>query len=252
MQHTIEEIRTDYVDDLNLRHVDIYFENREDGETAAVFDQDTGKTIWLKNDWRLDERVSAAVLDMQEEYKKTRAVFADLAAVVALAAEINRLNTSLQEAVSNNRHKIVEALKELTVGGKDIVLQRGVIHDNAWQEAFIVSVGLYVVWNDGGEGHILFWDELEVLPGILEQIITDPAIFDKACEPQGPDFPRLGGGECVHPARKSDKFIAEWIKANEGQIRLEHEMGTIECLFVAFPDVNRKALTDILEETITL
>lgn len=73
MERTIEEIRTDYVDDQNLRHIDLYFVETEQGETVALFDQDTGKTIWIKNnEWRWNKRVSAAVLDIQEEYRKPK------------------------------------------------------------------------------------------------------------------------------------------------------------------------------------
>jgi len=48
---TIKELRTDYVDEDNLRHLDAYFtkNDNENGKTVAVVDQDSGKVIFFDN-----------------------------------------------------------------------------------------------------------------------------------------------------------------------------------------------------------
>ena len=45
--------------------------------------------------------------------------------------------------------------------------------------------------------------------------------------------------------------IADWVRANESQILLEHVMENVTCHFDQFPNVSKKILNEILNETIT-
>lgn len=59
----ILDIRTDYVDDQNLQHIDCWFteDDNEQGKTVAVVDLDTKKIIFFDNGYRLNEKVKEAI-----------------------------------------------------------------------------------------------------------------------------------------------------------------------------------------------
>jgi hypothetical protein len=59
----IADIRTDYVDDQNLQHIDCWFteDDNEQGKTVAVVDLDTKKIIFFDNGYRLNEKVKEAI-----------------------------------------------------------------------------------------------------------------------------------------------------------------------------------------------
>jgi hypothetical protein len=59
----IAEIRTDYIDDQNLQHIDCWFtdDDNEEGKTVAVVDLDTKKIIFFDNGYRLNEKVKEAI-----------------------------------------------------------------------------------------------------------------------------------------------------------------------------------------------
>jgi len=60
---TITELRTDYIDDDNLQHIDCWFSENDDeeGKTVAVVDLDTKKVIFFDNRYRADEKVKKAI-----------------------------------------------------------------------------------------------------------------------------------------------------------------------------------------------
>ena len=59
----IADIRTDYVDDQNLQHIDCWFteDDNEQCKTVAVVDLDTRKIIFFDNGYRLNEKVKEAI-----------------------------------------------------------------------------------------------------------------------------------------------------------------------------------------------
>ena len=63
----IEEIFTNYVCDQNLRHIDVYFTDTEEGKTVAVICLDTHKVIWRDRDFFTDEAVKEAIAEVLKE-----------------------------------------------------------------------------------------------------------------------------------------------------------------------------------------
>ena len=65
----ITELRTDFIDDQNLRHVDCWFDNNDDseGRTIAVVDLDTKKVIFFDNRYRMDSTVKLAIEDILKD-----------------------------------------------------------------------------------------------------------------------------------------------------------------------------------------
>tara|TARA_R110000772_G_scaffold6250_7_gene21948 strand:- start:188 stop:403 length:216 start_codon:yes stop_codon:yes gene_type:complete len=63
------EIITDYVDENNYQHIDCYFtdDENEEGKTVAIVSQDTGKEFFLDNMYYSNERVQAAIKEVQAE-----------------------------------------------------------------------------------------------------------------------------------------------------------------------------------------
>ena len=63
----IKEIRTDYICDQNLQHIDAYFDEDEnsEGKTIAVVCLDTGKDIFFDNRYRMDEGIKEAIKEIK-------------------------------------------------------------------------------------------------------------------------------------------------------------------------------------------
>ncbi len=66
---TIREIRTDYIDDENVQHVDIWFsdDDNAEGKTVAVVCLDTLKVFFYDNDYRINTRVKEAIKEIIAE-----------------------------------------------------------------------------------------------------------------------------------------------------------------------------------------
>jgi len=65
----ITEVRNDFIDDLNLHHIDVW-ENEDEndsGRTAVVVDRDTGKVIWFDNRLRGNDMIKASVQEVLDE-----------------------------------------------------------------------------------------------------------------------------------------------------------------------------------------
>jgi hypothetical protein len=64
--NTPKEIRTDFIDDQNLQHIDCWFteDDNEEGKTVAVVDLDSKKVIFFDNAYRFDEGVKSAIKDI--------------------------------------------------------------------------------------------------------------------------------------------------------------------------------------------
>lgn len=62
----IKELRTDFIDDNNLQHVDAWFDNDEnsEGKTIAVVCRDTKKVIYFDNYYRAVSKVGAVILEI--------------------------------------------------------------------------------------------------------------------------------------------------------------------------------------------
>jgi len=67
MQNEIEEIRTDFVDDQNLKYIDCFFKGTEEGKTIAVVDLDTNKVIFFDNFFRLNSRVLKEIDNIRDK-----------------------------------------------------------------------------------------------------------------------------------------------------------------------------------------
>ena len=60
------EIRTDYIDDQNLQHIDCWFtdDNSEEGRTVAVLDLDTQKVIFFDNRFRASKKIQKVISEI--------------------------------------------------------------------------------------------------------------------------------------------------------------------------------------------
>ena len=67
----ISEIRTDYIDDDNLQHIDCWFtdNDNEEGKTIAVVDLDTNKVIFFDNRYRLNQEIKIAINEVLNNNK---------------------------------------------------------------------------------------------------------------------------------------------------------------------------------------
>jgi hypothetical protein len=70
----ITELRSDYIDDENLLHIDCWFDNSDnsEGTTVALIDLDTNKVIFLDNLFRLDEKVKEAIAEVLSEKRLSK------------------------------------------------------------------------------------------------------------------------------------------------------------------------------------
>ena len=72
MKKQIEEIKTDFIDDDNLQHIDVYVRGSEEGEVAGVVCLDTGKEIIFNNGWRVYPEVMDAINEVKKNASKYR------------------------------------------------------------------------------------------------------------------------------------------------------------------------------------
>ncbi len=61
MSQQIESIKTDYICDQNLQHIDVYFKDKEQGTTAAYLCLDTNKVITKDSELIHDATVKEAI-----------------------------------------------------------------------------------------------------------------------------------------------------------------------------------------------
>ena len=63
MSKKISEIKTEFIDDQNLQHIDCWFtdDDNEEGKTIAVVDLDTNKVIFFDNRYRMDDMVKEEI-----------------------------------------------------------------------------------------------------------------------------------------------------------------------------------------------
>lgn len=73
----IREIRSDYIDDENYRHVDAWFTNdeEEEGKTVALFCEDTGKHFYIDNVYSLDTGVKTTLEILKQDWDDTQPCF---------------------------------------------------------------------------------------------------------------------------------------------------------------------------------
>ena len=61
MKKVITEIRSDYTDDQNYTHIDVWFNDEEDGQTIAIVDRDSKKVFWINNGLRWNQAVNEEI-----------------------------------------------------------------------------------------------------------------------------------------------------------------------------------------------
>ncbi len=68
----IQEIRSDYTDDQNLTHIDVFFtdDDGEIGKTIAVVDLDTGKDIFFDNTFKFNQIVKEEIAMIKKQIVK--------------------------------------------------------------------------------------------------------------------------------------------------------------------------------------
>ena len=68
----ITEIRTDFIDDENIRHIDVYFDNDDnsEGKTVAMVCLDTNKVLYMDNDYRVNDRVKEVIEEILNSINK--------------------------------------------------------------------------------------------------------------------------------------------------------------------------------------
>ena len=66
----IREIRTDHIDDENVQHIDVWFDDDDnsEGKTVAVICLDTLKVFYFDNDYRVNVRVKEAIQEILTPY----------------------------------------------------------------------------------------------------------------------------------------------------------------------------------------
>ena len=108
----VEEVRTGYVDDQNLRHVDVWFPGVEEGTTVAVVDLDTNKAIFFKNEFRMNDKVLTALEQITEENFKLKAnetgLPDNIAIVWTLEDVFERAAENDQELTSDDARRVLQ------------------------------------------------------------------------------------------------------------------------------------------------
>ena len=131
---TIKEIRSDYVDDNNYRHVDVWFSNDEnaEGKTVALFCEDTGKHFYMDNVYSLNDGVKTTLevlkQDWDIQHDKSDLLHVTLQDIhntylsiecpikrTIIVSTIHSLNMRMNmvSSVVNNEHTIDEILNEV-------------------------------------------------------------------------------------------------------------------------------------------
>lgn len=90
----ITEIRTGYVDDDNLQHIDCWFSDDEnaEGSSVALVCLDTGKVVYFDNKFRSSKRVTKAIDKVKAEMKLKSTM-----QKVIEASHISDLNKKMEE-----------------------------------------------------------------------------------------------------------------------------------------------------------
>lgn len=72
----ISQIGSDYVDDNNYRHIDVWetSDENEEGKTVAIFCEDTGKTFIIDNRYRNETVIKETLEVVKKDYQQSKEV----------------------------------------------------------------------------------------------------------------------------------------------------------------------------------
>ena len=68
----VSEVRSNFIDDNNYLHIDVYHSSNdnEEGSTVAIICLDTNKVFYLDNTYRFTDVVSEVINEITSEFKK--------------------------------------------------------------------------------------------------------------------------------------------------------------------------------------
>ena len=131
MNNQIAEISSDYVDDANYRHIDVWKtkDENEEGKTVAIFCEDTGKSFITDNNYQTDILVKETLAVIKQDWLIINDKYTFSMGDISITGEIDALKDFVVEINDGLEGELLEYSNNICDGVFDIESKYQTIHN---------------------------------------------------------------------------------------------------------------------------